>query len=113
MLIALITYAVGILITIVVRPACDEIESEGRYADADMCKDLYGTIAASMFTLFQVMTLASWATELDRPYYAHVPVLRPLLVAFLALTAYGVMNIVIGVIVENTIHVLRTAVWRR
>merc|ERR1719313_451243 len=104
MLLTLLIYAVSILITILLRPACEGYENEGKEQMAHDRKMLYGTLPGTMYTMFQIMTLESWSVALDRPFHEAVPGLRLVVLAFLGLTAYGMMNIVIGVIVENTIQ---------
>jgi voltage-gated sodium channel len=78
---------------------CDE-----DYASFERCKDMFGGVLLSMFTLFQVLTLEGWAMSVVRPVVEVSPSLVLFFRVFLFLTSFGLMNIVIGVIVENTLQ---------
>lgn len=66
-------------------------------------KEYFGSVFKSMFTLFQVVTLDGWCDDIVRHIMYFQPMLAILFVGFLVLTAFGLMNVVIGVIVENTL----------
>merc|ERR1719473_1034123 len=71
-------------------------------------KEYFGTVPRSMYTLFQVVTLENWADGIAR----HVISVKPLFgvaffVLFLMFTTFGLMNLVVGVIVENTLSASR------
>jgi len=66
-------------------------------------KEYFGTVFKSMFTLFQVMTLDGWCDDVVRHIMFFQPVLAAFFMLFLVLTAFGLMNVVIGCIVENTL----------
>lgn len=66
-------------------------------------KEYFGTVFKSMFTLFQVMTLDGWCDDVVRHIMHFQPVLASFFMVFLVLTAFGLMNVVIGCIVENTL----------
>lgn len=66
-------------------------------------KEYFGTVFKSMFTLFQVVTLDGWCDDIVRHILYFQPILALLFLGFLVLTAFGLMNVVIGVIVENTL----------
>lgn len=60
---------------------------------------LFGTIPMSMFSLFQIMTLESWASGIVRPVmelHPHAPVI---FVPFILLTAYGIVNLFVAMVV--------------
>jgi hypothetical protein len=66
---------------------------------------LFGKVPRSMLTLFQVVTLDSWADEIARPAM-DVPEnswLGMAFILFILFATYGIMNIVVGVIVEHTL----------
>merc|ERR1719387_1985621 len=60
----------------------------------------FGTVPRAMFTLFE--------TSLEplniRPVVEKQPYMLPFFLAFIFLTTFGVMNVIIGVIVENTME---------
>jgi voltage-gated sodium channel len=66
-------------------------------------KEYFGTVFKSMFSLFQVVTLDGWCDDIVRHIIYFQPILALLFLGFLVLTAFGLMNVVIGVIVENTL----------
>merc|ERR1719408_392095 len=65
-------------------------------------KEYFGTVFKSMFTLFQIVTLDGWMDDIVRHILYFQPMLALLFIGFVVLTAFGLMNVLIGVIVENT-----------
>jgi voltage-gated sodium channel len=59
----------------------------------------FGNIGDTMFTLFQVMTLESWASLVARPVMAKYPFAWIYFVAFVLTASFIVLNMVIGVVV--------------
>lgn len=62
--------------------------------------DWFGTIGASLYTLFQVMTLESWSMGIVRPVMEIHPEAWMFFIPFIACTAFTVLNLFIGVIVS-------------
>lgn len=62
--------------------------------------DYFGTIGKSMFTLFQIMSLDDWATELARPISQHYPMAWVYFISFILTSSFIVMNVIVGVIVN-------------
>jgi voltage-gated sodium channel len=60
----------------------------------------FGTLGESAYTLFQVMTLESWSMGIVRPVMDVYPYAWVLFVPFIILTAFTVLNLFIGVIVD-------------
>ena len=60
----------------------------------------FGTLGASTYTLFQVMTLESWSMGIVRPVMEEFPGSWLLFVPFILMTAFTVLNLFIGVIVD-------------
>ncbi|SMX24571.1 ion transporter [Boseongicola aestuarii] len=60
----------------------------------------FGSLGASAYTLFQVMTLESWSMGIVRPVMEIFPMAWLLFVPFIILTAFAVLNLFIGVIVD-------------
>lgn len=60
----------------------------------------FGTLGASAYTLFQVMTLESWSMGIVRPVMESYPYAWMLFVPFIIATAFTVLNLFIGVIVD-------------
>lgn len=62
--------------------------------------DWFGSIGASMYTLFQVMTLESWSMGIVRPVMEVHPNAWLFFVPFILVTSFAVINLFIGVIVD-------------
>ena len=60
----------------------------------------FGNIGASSYTLFQIMTLESWSMGIVRPVMEQYPLAWLLFVPFIIMTAFTVLNLFIGVIVD-------------
>ena len=67
---------------------------------AEAFPDWFGTLGASAYTLFQVMTLESWSMGIARPVMDAFPWAWMLFVPFIVMTAFAVLNLFIGVIVD-------------
>lgn len=67
---------------------------------SDAFPEWFGTIGSSAYTLFQVMTLESWSMGIVRPVMDVFPWAWLLFVPFIILTAFAVLNLFIGVIVD-------------
>ena len=67
---------------------------------SDAFPEWFGSIGASAYTLFQVMTLESWSMGIVRPVMDVFPWAWLLFVPFIILTAFAVLNLFIGVIVD-------------
>ena len=63
--------------------------------------ELFGTIATSAFTLFQVMTLEGWTGEVVRPIMAVHPLAWVFFIPFIVATSFTVLNLFIGIIVSS------------
>ncbi len=62
--------------------------------------DFFGHIGASVYTLFQIMTLESWSAGVVRPIMDVYPWAWIVFVSFILFTTYGITNIFIGAIVN-------------
>ncbi|WP_421952386.1 ion transporter [Pelagibacterium sp.] len=60
----------------------------------------FGSVPASFYTLFQVMTLESWSMGIVRPVMEVHPTAWIFFVPFIGATAFTVLNLFIGVIVS-------------
>ncbi len=67
---------------------------------SDSFPEWFGTLGASAYTLFQIMTLESWSMGIVRPVMEQYPYAWMLFVPFIVLTAFTVLNLFIGVIVD-------------
>lgn len=66
-------------------------------------RHLFGTVPASMYTLFQILTLESWSDGIARHVILNQPWMAAFFIIFLMFTTFGLLNLVVGVIVENTL----------
>jgi voltage-gated sodium channel len=62
--------------------------------------ELFGTLGASAYTLFQVMTLDGWSAEVVRPVMNVYPNSWAFFFTFILVTSFTVLNLFIGIIVE-------------
>jgi voltage-gated sodium channel len=62
--------------------------------------DRFGDLAASALTLFQVMTLEGWADAVVRPVMETHPYAWVFFIAFILVTTFAVVNLLIGLVVN-------------
>jgi voltage-gated sodium channel len=62
--------------------------------------DWFGSIPASAYTLFQVMTLESWSMGIVRPVMETYPFAWAFFIPFILCTTFTVLNLFIGIIVS-------------
>lgn len=62
--------------------------------------DWFGSIGASFYTLFQVMTLESWSMGIARPVMEAHPMAWVFFVTFILLTTFAVLNLFIAIVVD-------------
>lgn len=60
----------------------------------------FGTIGASAYSLFQIMTLESWSMGIVRPVMEVFPFAWAFFVPFILVTSFTVLNLFIGIIVD-------------
>ena len=65
--------------------------------------DLFGNLGASLFTLFQTMTLEGWSGDVARPVMEVFPISWVYFVSFVVIAAFVALNVVVGIVV-NTIE---------
>lgn len=63
--------------------------------------DWFGTVGASAYSLFQIMTLESWSMGIVRPVMEVYPNAWLFFVPFIMVTAFAVLNLFIGIIVSG------------
>jgi len=61
----------------------------------------FGSIGASFYTLFQVMTLESWSMGIARPVMEAYPYAWIFFVLFILLTTFAVLNLFIAIVVDS------------
>jgi voltage-gated sodium channel len=60
----------------------------------------FGTIGASAYSLFQVMTLESWSMSIVRPVMDVYPLAWAFFIPFILITTFTVLNLFIGIVVD-------------
>mmetsp|Transcript_19132 Transcript_19132/g.47830 ORF Transcript_19132/g.47830 Transcript_19132/m.47830 type:complete len:481 (+) Transcript_19132:751-2193(+) len=70
-------------------------------------EEYFGNIWRSMFTLFQVCTLDGWSENVARHILEVQPTMVWFFLAFVLFASYGLLNLVVGVIVESTLSVAK------
>lgn len=63
----------------------------------------FRTVPRSMFTLFQIVTFESWSERIVRHVMQKQPGMVIFFVIFMAICSFGLLNIVVGVVVESTL----------
>ncbi len=61
----------------------------------------FGTLGASAYTLFQVMTLESWSMGIVRPVMETYPYAWAFFLPFILVTTFAVVNLLVGLIVNS------------
>ena len=67
----------------------------------DAFPDWFGTLGASIYTLFQIMTLESWSMGIVRPVMAQYEYAWAFFVPFIIVTSFAVVNLLVGLIVNS------------
>ncbi|SNY59721.1 voltage-gated sodium channel [Arsukibacterium tuosuense] len=62
--------------------------------------DWFGSLGASLYTLFQIMTLESWSMGIARPVIAEFPYAWAFFVPFILIATFTMLNLFIAVIVN-------------
>jgi len=95
-------YICGTFTTLMIGKDDNLYDPYFRVSDWDH-EEFFKTVPRSMFTLFQLITFESWSEGVVR----HVMQVQPGMVVFfvllVAFASFGVLSLVIGVIVENTL----------
>ncbi len=61
----------------------------------------FGSIGASLYTLFQIMTLESWSMGIVRPVLEVYPYAWMFFVPFIMVTTFAVVNLIVGLVVNS------------
>lgn len=66
----------------------------------DAFPEWFGTIGASAYSLFQIMTLESWSMGIVRPVMEKFPYAWAFFVPYIIVTTFAVLNLFIGIVVN-------------
>lgn len=100
LLIVLVVYMSAIFCTNQFKSLCQN--------DPEMYEKWH-SVSASMFTLFQITTGDSWASNIVRPIIKVQPEMSIFFVLFVCLTQFAFLNVVVAVIVENVLKEAETS----
>jgi len=70
--------------------------------------DWFGSLGASIYSLFQIMTLESWSMGIARPVMEQYPYAWIFFVPFILISSFMVLNLFIAIIVSATQEVHET-----
>lgn len=90
---------IGVLVLIFYVCAVLATKLFGQHPDPNM-QEWFGTIGASGYTLFQIMTLESWSMGIVRPTLEIFPWAGLFFIPFIIVTSFAVLNLFIGIIVD-------------
>ncbi|WP_026261206.1 ion transporter [Kiloniella laminariae] len=90
---------VGVLCIVFYVAAVLTTKLFGQHPDPNM-QEWFGTVSASAYTLFQVMTLESWSMGIVRPTMEIFPHSWIFFIPFIIITSFAVLNLFIGIIVD-------------
>eukprot|EP00746_Dinoflagellata_sp_MGD_P011869 gnl/MRDRNA2_/MRDRNA2_125074_c0_seq1.p1 gnl/MRDRNA2_/MRDRNA2_125074_c0~~gnl/MRDRNA2_/MRDRNA2_125074_c0_seq1.p1 ORF type:complete len:642 (-),score=132.12 gnl/MRDRNA2_/MRDRNA2_125074_c0_seq1:89-2014(-) len=86
---------------------CNELGHQ--YKDDFSIQEWWGSVIRSCFTLFSVLTLEGW-TDIARHIWSLAPPMVVLIILFISLTTYAIVNVVVAIIVQ---HVVGAAMSRQ
>lgn len=93
------TSVIGVLCIIFYVSAVLATKLFGVHPDPNM-QEWFGSVGASAYTLFQIMTLESWSMGIVRPTMEYYPYAWIFFVPFIIVTSFAVLNLFIGIIVD-------------
>jgi Ca2+-binding EF-hand superfamily protein len=99
-----------IIVVVLYVFAIASVELIGKHDDFKNDKyiqERFGTLMSSMFTLFQVMTLDTWADSIVRPLMEKQPYLCLYFIFFITVSVFVLMNLITAVIVENAFSIAK------
>ena len=99
---------IGVLVLVFYISAVLTTKLFGQHPDPNM-QEWFGTVGASAYTLFQIMTLESWSMGIVRPTMEIFPLAWIFFVPFIIITSFAVLNLFIGIIVDSMQSVNDTA----
>jgi len=110
MVVILVLYVCSVLVTTEIGQN-DATYGIGPSYDGEVWpyKEYFGTIFRSMFTLFQVLTLDGWCDDIVRHIVHRQPIMAIFFILFVMVTAFGIINVVVGIIVDNTLVAAQVA----
>ncbi len=94
------TSVIGVLLLVFYITAVMATKLYGQHPDLQM-QEWFGSVGASAYTLFQIMTLESWSMGIVRPTMEIYPWSWLFFIPFIIVTSFAVLNLFIGIIVDS------------
>jgi len=98
-------WVAGMICVILIGKKCDDVFIPNGFTH---CKEYYGSMWRSMYTMWQIVTLESWSQALVRPVIEVRPELFIFFTAWIFITTLGLLNVIVGIIVESTLAAAAT-----
>jgi len=90
-----------VAVLLVIYYVCAVLATKLFYAHPDPeVAEKFESIPATMYTLFQIMTLEGWSQEIVRPVMDVYPYAWLFFIPFIIITSFAVLNLFIGIIVD-------------
>lgn len=90
---------IGVLVILFYVSAVLATKIFGAHSDPLMI-EYFGSVSASAYTLFQIMTLEGWSDGIVRPTMKLFPQAWIFFIPFIIVTSFAVLNLFIGIIVD-------------
>lgn len=103
LLLLIIVYCLAIIISTLVAQNPDTRE-HWRYAD-----QYVGSVFKTMWTLLQIITFDSWASDIVRPMMQVSPLGTAIVLVAIVVCSLGVFNVIVAVMVERTMTISKTS----
>merc|ERR1719436_1320931 len=101
-MIFLVCYIAGICATILIGH--NDAVYDAYFKQTGWDHEVYfSTVFRSVFTLLQVITLDQWSDSVARHVIRNQPVMLVFFIALLCIVTFGLLNIIVGVVVENAL----------
>merc|ERR1719399_2551829 len=86
--------------------ATELIGKNSKFLHDQVAQENFGNLPKSMFTMFQVMTLDTWADAVARPVMEKEPLLGIFFILYITLAVFVLMNLITAIIVENAFSIV-------
>lgn len=96
-------YACAVFLTITIGQDHSTYEPYKLLSGGWDYQEFFGSVPRSIFTLFQIITLDDWANGVARHVMTNQPAMAIFFIIFIFITAYGILNVIVGIIVERTL----------
>jgi len=97
LLMSIIFYIGAVMATKLFGAGCSNCTPE----QVALFNEWFGSISASLYTLFQIMTLESWSMGIVRPVLEVYPYAWAFFVPFIMVTTFAVVNLIVGLVVNS------------